>query len=89
MLPEGAPAWPADDGTKSSAAWLIEHAGFDRGHGMPGPAALSTKHVLAVTNRGGASAHDLLVLARQVRDGVAGATGVVLENEPVLVGCVL
>ncbi len=89
MLPEGAPAWPTDDGTKSSAAWLIEHAGFDRGHGMPGPAALSTKHVLAVTNRGGASAHDLLVLARQVRDGVAGATGVVLENEPVLVGCVL
>lgn len=88
-LPQGAPAWPTDGGTKSSAAWLIEHAGFRRGHGMPGPAALSTKHALAVTNRGSACAEDLLALARQVRDGVAGATGVVLENEPVLVGCVL
>ena len=89
VLPEGAPAWPADEGTKSSAAWLIEHAGFRRGHGMPGPAALSTKHALAVTNRGSASAADLLALAREVRDGVRAATGVVLENEPVLVGCAL
>jgi UDP-N-acetylmuramate dehydrogenase len=89
-LPDGAPAWPtAEGGAKSSAAWLIEHAGFRRGHGLPGPAALSTKHPLALTNRGGASAADLLVLAREVRDGVAEATGVRLENEPVLVGCAL
>ena len=89
-LPDGAPAWPVEGGgAKSSAAWLIEHAGFARGHGMPGPAALSTKHALAVTNRGGATAADLIALAREVRDGVAHATGVVLENEPLLVGCSL
>jgi len=89
-LPEGAPAWPVDGGgVKSSAAWLIEHAGFTRGHGLPGPAALSTKHALAVTNRGGATAADLVALAREVRDGVTRACGVVLESEPTLVGCAM
>jgi UDP-N-acetylmuramate dehydrogenase len=74
---------------KTSAAWLIERAGFARGFGLPGPAALSTKHTLAVTNRGDATADDLLALARQVRDGVEQAFGVRLVNEPVLVGCSL
>ncbi|MGW0038325.1 UDP-N-acetylmuramate dehydrogenase [Gordonia sp. NPDC003376] len=84
------PTYPADGGTKLSAGWLIERAGFAKGH--PGPDALvrlSTKHTLALTNRGGASTSDVLALAREVRDGVAGAFGVVLHPEPVLVGCSL
>jgi UDP-N-acetylmuramate dehydrogenase len=86
-VPEGAPRFPATDGlVKTSAAWLIEHAGFSRGFGAPGPAALSEKHTLALTNRGGASAADLVALARQVRDGVVERFGVTLEPEPVLVG---
>lgn len=88
-LPEDAPRYPQPDGTvKASAAWLIQHAGFDRGHGTP-PATLSTKHTLALTNRGGASADDLLALAREVRDGVEQAFGIRLVNEPVLVNCEL
>ena len=86
-VPEGAPAWPqGDDTVKTSAAWLIEHAGFGRGHGDV-RAALSGKHTLALTNRGGASADDLLGLAREVRDGVREKFGIELVNEPVLVGC--
>lgn len=53
-----------------SAAWLIEHAGFGKGFGLPGSASLSTKHTLALTNRGEATADDVLALARDVRDGV-------------------
>ncbi|MGL4173130.1 MAG: UDP-N-acetylmuramate dehydrogenase [Actinomycetota bacterium] len=71
---------------KTSAAWLIERAGFHRGYGLPGPAALSTKHTLALTNRGQATAADVIALAREVRDGVADAFGVRLVPEPVLVG---
>ena len=85
-LPPGAPRWPLPDGgVKTSAAWLIEHAGFARGHGLPGPASLSTKHTLALTNRGTACAADLVALAREVRAGVRAAFGVTLEPEPVLV----
>ncbi|GAB3595769.1 UDP-N-acetylmuramate dehydrogenase [Angustibacter peucedani] len=81
------PTYPGEDGaTKTSAAWLIERAGFGKGHGLPGPAALSTKHSLALTNRGSATADDLVALAREVRDGVRDAFGVTLVNEPVLVG---
>ena len=88
-VPEGAPSWPAADGqVKTSAAWLIEHAGFTKGYGGPA-ASLSTKHTLALTNRGGASAADLLALAREVRDGVEARFGIRLVNEPVLVGCEL
>jgi len=87
VVPPGFPA--ADSTVKTSAAWLIDHAGFGKGHGLPGPAALSSKHVLAVTNRGGASAADLLTLARQVRAGVQAAFGVTLVNEPVLIGVTL
>ena len=91
-LPEDAPRFEQPDGSvKTSAAWLISHAGFPRGFAVrPGArAALSTKHSLALTNRGGATAEDLLELARAVRAGVAERFGVVLENEPVLVGCAL
>jgi UDP-N-acetylmuramate dehydrogenase len=92
-LPDDAPRWEQPDGrTKSSAAWLIERAGFGKGHGLDlrgGRASLSTKHTLALTNRGGASTDDLLALAREVRDGVEAAYGVRLVNEPVLVGCEL
>jgi len=88
-LPPEAPRWPQPDGrVKTSAAWLIQHAGFERGHAR-GPVSLSTRHTLALTNRGGASTADLLALAREVRDGVEARFGVRLVNEPVLVGCSL
>jgi UDP-N-acetylmuramate dehydrogenase len=89
-LPAGAPRWPLPgDQVKTSAAWLIEHAGFGRGHGLPGPASLSTKHTLALTNRGTATAADLVGLARAVRAGVRARFGVELEPEPELVGVTL
>jgi UDP-N-acetylmuramate dehydrogenase len=88
-VPDGAPAWPQPDGrAKTSAAWLIEHAGFAKGYGA-GNVALSGKHTLALTNRGGATTDELLALAREVRDGVAERFGIILVNEPVLVGCQL
>jgi UDP-N-acetylmuramate dehydrogenase len=81
------PAFPEPDGRiKTSAAWLVERAGFGRGYGMPGPAAISTKHSLALTNRGGATTAQLLALAHEVADGVERAFGVRLVPEPVLVG---
>ncbi len=81
------PRFPEPDGrVKTSAAWLIDKAGFGKGFGLPAPVALSTKHTLAVTNRGGATASDVLALARQVRAGVEDAFGIRLVNEPVLVG---
>ncbi len=85
-LPEGAPRYPQPDGTvKASAAWLIEQAGFTKGYGGS-RVSLSTKHTLALTNRGSATTEELLALAREVRDGVAARFGVQLVNEPVLVG---
>jgi UDP-N-acetylmuramate dehydrogenase len=88
-VPDGAPAWPQADGlVKTSAAWLIERAGFGKGYG-DGAARLSTKHTLALTNRGGATTADLLGLAREIRDGVAARFGIRLVNEPVLIGCEL
>ncbi|GAB2777180.1 UDP-N-acetylmuramate dehydrogenase [Streptomyces daliensis] len=84
-----APAFPAGEGrTKTSAAWLIDKAGFTKGYGS-GPARISSKHTLALTNRGDATTADLLALAREVRDGVYEAFGVTLVNEPVTVGCSL
>jgi UDP-N-acetylmuramate dehydrogenase len=91
-LPNDAPRWPLPDGPggegriKTSAAWLIEQAGFSRGFG-DGAARVSTKHTLALTNRGSATTADLLELARTIRAGVARAYGITLEPEPVLVGC--
>nr|WP_209314209.1 UDP-N-acetylmuramate dehydrogenase [Streptomyces bohaiensis] len=83
------PAFPAGDGhTKTSAAWLIDRAGFTKGYGE-GPARISGKHTLALTNRGAARTADLLALAREVRAGVRDAFGITLVNEPVTVGCTL
>ncbi|WNE98123.1 UDP-N-acetylmuramate dehydrogenase [Streptomyces luomodiensis] len=80
------PAFPAGDGLiKTSAAWLIDKAGFTKGYGT-GPARISTKHTLALTNRGEATTEDLLALAREVVAGVEDAFGVTLVNEPVTVG---
>ncbi|MFI6371700.1 UDP-N-acetylmuramate dehydrogenase [Streptomyces sp. NPDC050546] len=80
------PAYPAGEGhTKTSAAWLIDKAGFTKGYG-DGPARISTKHTLALTNRGSATTEDLLTLAREVVAGVHEAFGVTLVNEPVTVG---
>ena len=88
-LPADAPRFAQPDGrTKSSAAWLIDHAGFAKGHGNE-RVSLSTKHTLALTNRGSGTTEDLLALAREVRDGVEAAYGVRLVNEPVLVNCTL
>jgi UDP-N-acetylmuramate dehydrogenase len=85
------PHYPGPCGqTKLSAAWLIEQAGFARGHlGPGGRVALSSKHTLALTNRGGACTKDLLALAREIRDGVTSSFGVTLIPEPVLVNCTL
>jgi UDP-N-acetylmuramate dehydrogenase len=86
--PGPVPHYPATPGVKLAAAWLVENAGFGRGFG-DGPCRLSTKHSLALTNRGGARTADVLALARTVRDGVREAFGITLEPEPVLVGCSL
>nr|WP_282442002.1 UDP-N-acetylmuramate dehydrogenase [Micrococcus luteus] len=112
-LPEGAPAFAAgeaEDGTplvKLSAAWLIDHAGFTPGFGLPevapreggpdgrgadgaglagGRASVSTKHTLAMTNRGDATTEDVLTIARTVRDGVRERFGVELHPEPMIIG---
>ena len=88
-LPADAPRFPQPDGrVKTSAAWLIERAGYGKGFG-DGPARVSSKHVLALTNRGSATASDLLHLARQIRAGVESTYGITLVPEPVLVGCEL
>jgi UDP-N-acetylmuramate dehydrogenase len=80
------PAWPEADGrVKTSAAWLIQRAGFERGYG-DGPAGVSGKHPLALVNRGGATAAELVELARELRDGVRERFGVELVPEPTLVG---
>lgn len=85
-LPEGAPSFPAGDGlVKTSAAWLIDHAGFAKGY-RQGNAGLSTKHVLALTNRGGASATEVVSLARTVQRGVEDKFGITLHPEPTLIG---
>ena len=89
-VPEGAPRYPASgnaDAVKTSAAWLIENAGFGKGFALPGSgAALSGKHTLAITNRGGATAADVTALARHVRDGVRAAYGIELTPEPLVLG---
>lgn len=88
-LPDDAPRWPQPDGSvKTSAAWLIERSGFAKGHGNA-RVRLSTKHTLALTNRGDASTADLLALAAEVQAGVVERFGIWLENEPVLVACAL
>jgi UDP-N-acetylmuramate dehydrogenase len=85
------PHYPAPDGVKLAAGWLVEQAGFAKGYPdvATAPCRLSTKHALALTNRGGATAAEVISLARTVRDGVRDVFGVTLTPEPVLVGCSL
>jgi UDP-N-acetylmuramate dehydrogenase len=83
------PRFPEPDGrVKTSAAWLIERAGFHRGHGDPRGIAISSKHTLALTNRGAGTTAELLALAREIAGGVRERFGVSLEPEPTLVGVV-
>ncbi|HTM86045.1 MAG TPA: UDP-N-acetylmuramate dehydrogenase [Mycobacterium sp.] len=84
------PNYPAPDGVKLAAGWLVEHAGFSRGYPGDGVAArLSTKHALALTNRGNATSADVIALARTVQAGVREVFEVELTPEPVLIGCSL
>ncbi|MBT2249636.1 UDP-N-acetylmuramate dehydrogenase [Arthrobacter sp. BHU FT2] len=93
-LPETAPRYPAgrEGMVKLSAAWLIDHAGFGKGFGLEpdsvsgGRASLSTKHTLAITNRGPARAEDMVAVAREVRAGVESKFGIRLHPEPLLIG---
>jgi UDP-N-acetylmuramate dehydrogenase len=79
------PNFPSEQGVKLSAAWLIEHAGFAKGFAH-GNAAISTKHTLAIVNRGSATAHEVLELARMIRDEVERTFGVRMAQEPNPVG---
>jgi UDP-N-acetylmuramate dehydrogenase len=87
-LPAGVamPRFPAAGGmTKLSAGWLIERAGFTKGY-VRGRAGISTKHALALVNRGGATTRELLELANEIQNGVRDRLGVELVPEPVIVG---
>ena len=85
VAPDGAPSWPDPSGlVKVSAAWLIEHAGFPKGYGE-GRVGLSTKHTLALVNRGGATTAELRAFAAHVQDGVRERFGIDLVPEPVVV----
>lgn len=84
--PDGAPCWPDPSGlVKVSAAWLIEQSGFHKGWGT-GRIGLSSKHTLALVNRGGGTTAELLEVARAIRAGVQARFGITLVNEPVIVG---
>jgi UDP-N-acetylmuramate dehydrogenase len=81
------PNWPEPDGqVKTSAAWLVERAGFGPGYGAPGPIMVSTKHSLALTNRGGGTTAELVELACKIQVGVRKKFGVELTPEPVFAG---
>ncbi len=83
---EAMPAFPTGDGrVKLSAGWLIERSGFPRGT-RDGAVGISTRHALALVNRGGATAAEIVAFARRVRDAVRYRSGVALAPEPVLVG---
>jgi UDP-N-acetylmuramate dehydrogenase len=89
-VPEGCPRYPSAFGTKLSAAWLIENAGIGKGFALTenASAAISGKHTLALTNRGGATAAEIMDLARSVRAAVRARYAVELDIEPTLVGLV-
>lgn len=81
------PVFAAEEGMlKTSAAWLIERAGFHRGFGNPDGIAISTKHTLALTNRGSGTTTELVALARDIAHAVRRDFGVELRPEPVFVG---
>lgn len=80
------PAFDRSDGfVKVAAAWLVEHAGFERGF-VRGNVGLSTKHCLAIINRGGACAREIIDLAGEITSRVHDVFGVTLQPEPVYVG---
>ncbi len=80
------PSYPAGDGfRKLPAAWLVEHAGFCKGF-TKGAAAISRHHALAIVNRGGATAAEIVALKDEIQAGVRDAFGIELQPEPVLVG---
>ena len=80
------PSHPALDAQrKVSAAWLVEHSGFSKGYAL-GPARISSKHALALINRGDAKASDIVRLKDEIQHGVQEAWGILLEPEPVFVG---
>ena len=80
-------AAPREPLVKLSAAWLIERSGVRRGFAVPGSrAAISSKHTLALTNRGGATAEEIAQLARYVQSRVQSEFGIMLRPEPVLIG---
>lgn len=92
-LPQDAPCFAAIDANgnpavKTSAAWLIQHAGFEPGYRIhaDSQASLSTKHTLVLTNRGGAQTSDIVELARVIREGVRETYGITLVPEPVFIG---
>lgn len=86
-LPENCPRWVQPDGrVKLSAAWLVENSGHPKGYGVNSRATLSTKHTLAITNRGGATASDVLELANHIQEKVFAQFGIQLEIEPNLIG---
>ena len=85
--PAGAPTWSAKDGkTKVSAAWLIEQAGIGKGFGLNDRVTISTKHALAITNRGGGTAAEVLELAKYIQGTVHQKFGITLDIEPQIVG---
>lgn len=84
-LPAEAPRYAADGGVKISAAWLVENAGFAKGFGLNDRATLSTSHALSLTNRGNATAADILELKEAVQKGVRDKFGIELVPEPVIV----
>jgi UDP-N-acetylmuramate dehydrogenase len=86
LVPAGCPHWEVDGRVKLSAAWLIENAGFAKGFHLDGPVAVSSKHSLALTNRGGATTKELLELARVIRAGVEQRFGIRLRPEARLAG---
>lgn len=82
LAPDGAPSWPEADGTfKVSAAWLIEQSGFKKGFTLNGRSALSSKHTLAITNRGGATSADISELAEHIAKGVKAKFDIELKPE--------
>ena len=86
QLPNAAPKWPLNDGrVKVSAAWLIENAGIHKGDEVGG-ARISTKHVLALSNSGNATASDIAELAKRARNQVKEVFGITLEAEVNLIG---
>jgi len=85
-LPSDAPRWPMSDGrVKTSAAWLMEHAGVSKGDQIAG-AQISPKHVLALSNAGDATAKDLIALAKSAQEKVRAKFGITLQTEVQLVG---